>query len=230
MEKSKVIEKLFYYIVTCSYLLLPIGFFVSRNKKKDLVPLFLAIYGLIFFGLLLSYDTLPKEFRKPFQSFYTFLEYAFFAFFFWYNIKNQRFRKLIIILSVLFLLFQIVYFLKTMLIRLDSVPIGVETILLLVYILYFFYEFSQKLNDQYIYNHYCFWISIGVLIYLGGSFFFYILINHLNNDQVQTFGNMTFMAEMIKNILFTVSIFIYSRYPSENTKEKQKSIPYLDLI
>lgn len=219
-----------YKIVTDSYLLLPIVFFVCRNKMKDLIPVFLALYGLLFFGLLLSYDLFPKELKKLYQAFYTYLEYSFFGFFLWHNIKNKKIRNLILILSVLFLLFQIVYFFKTKLIRLDSIPIGIETILILLYILYFFYEFSQKLNGQYIYNHYCFWISIGVLIYLGGSFFFYILINYLNHKQVETFGDLTYLAEIIKNILFTLAIFIYSRYPFENSKEKMKSIPNLDMV
>lgn len=111
----------------------------------------------------------------------------------------------------------------------DSIPIGIETIILLIYILYFFYQFSKNVSTDYIYNHYGFWISVGILIYLGGSFFFFILFDHLSKDQVESFGNMTYVAETIKNILFSVSIFIYSRYPFENKKEKPKTIPFLDL-
>jgi len=113
--------------------------------------------------------------------------------------------------------------------RLDTVPIGIETILVLVYIFFFFFEFSKKLDGSYIYNYYFFWVSVGVLIYLGGSFFFYILIDHLSKEQVETFGNMTFVAEIIKNILFTAAIYIYVRFPSKR-EHKPPSVPYLDMI
>jgi hypothetical protein len=113
---------------------------------------------------------------------------------------------------------------------LDSIPIGIETILLLFYILYFFYQFSKNLSTEYIYNHYVFWVSVGILIYLGGSFFFFILFDHLNKGQVETFGNMTYVAEIIKNILFGLAIFIHSRFHFNKSENKPASVPYLDMI
>jgi hypothetical protein len=65
---------------------------------------------------------------------------------------------------------------------------------------------------------------------LGGSFFFFILFDHLNTTQIAAFGDMTYVAEIIKNILFAVAIFIYARYPFETPKQKPENIPYLDLI
>jgi hypothetical protein len=110
------------------------------------------------------------------------------------------------------------------------VPIGIETILLLIYIIYFFYTFSKRLNSLYIYNHYVFWIAVGILIYLGGSFFFFILIEHLTKEQVDAFGNLTYLAEIIKNILFGLALFIYSRYPFEKPEKNNTSVPFLDMI
>ena len=114
-------------------------------------------------------------------------------------------------------------------VRLDSVPIGIETILVLVYIFFFFYEFSKRPTGNYIYNHYCFWIAVGILIYLGGSFFFYILFNHLNEEEINTFGNITYIAEVIKNVLFVTALFVYDKNPIRIKKEPT-SVPYLDMI
>jgi len=83
---------------------------------------------------------------------------------------------------------------------------------------------------MFIYNHYCFWLAVGILIYLGGSFFFYILIDHLTREQVNTFGNLTFLAEVLKNILFLAAIFIYARYPISKQDKNSSSVPYLDMI
>ena len=219
-----------YLIVTYSYLILPIFFLLFHCKLKDRIPATLGLYGLIFFIFLLKYDDTPKDIRKYIQAFYTFLEYSFFTFIFWYNIRNKVFRFLIPVASVFFIAFQIFFVTTTSFKRLDSIPIGIETILLFVYIFFFFYEFSKQIKDVFIYNHYSFWIAVGIMIYLGGSFFFYILINSLHQSEVDKFGNMTYIAEIIKNLLFALSIYLYKRYPVNNISNHRKNIPNLDMI
>jgi len=177
------------------------------------------------------YEELPKgETRQYAQSTYTFLEYAFFSYIFWYNLRSKAFKNLILILSILFIVFQIAFVTSTTHRRLDSIPVGIETILVFIYIFYFFYEFSKYIKDTFIYNHYPFWIAVGVMIYLGGSFFFYILINTLNQDEVDKFGTMTYVAEIIKNILFAFSIYLYKKYPVNKILNHPKKIPHLDMI
>ena len=230
MVKIQIIEKLFLHIVYFSYLILPLTFLFSKNRKKGFIPITIALYGIVFFLLLQLYQYLPRTTKTIYQSFYTYFEYFVFAFFFWSNIKSKKLKKFILISSVLFFVFQLVYIFTTEVNRLDSIPISIETILLFVYIFFFFYEFSKSLNGSYIYNHYCFWISVGILIYLGGSFFFYILIDHLNREQITTFGNMTFVAEILKNFLFGFSLIIYSKNPTNNNNIKHSNVPYLDMI
>ena len=217
-------------IVTYSYLILPLCFFLFQGKIKDKILLLLAFYGITFFCLIFFHDDIPKDIRKYYQAFYTFLEYAVFTYIFWYNIRNKIFRNFIILVSVLFIFFQIFYVTTTTLNKLDSIPIGIETIFIFIFIFYFFYEYSKNIKDSFIYNHYCFWISVGILIYLGGSFFFYILINQLDSSQIETFGNLTYIAEIIKNLLFAISLFFYKKFPTDNIQNKPPKIPNLDMI
>jgi hypothetical protein len=217
-------------IVKYSYLLFPLCFFLFKGKLKDRFLFVIALYGLILFALLHFYYDVPKGFKKYYQSFYTFLEYAFFTYIFWYNLRNNVAKTVILLASLFFIVFQIVFVISTTHKRLDSIPIGIETILLFVYIFYFFYEFSRQIKDTFIYNHYTFWIAVGVMIYLGGSFFFYILINNLQTDEVDKFGNMTYIAEIIKNLLFAFSIFMYKKYPVNKIHDHPKKIPNLDMI
>lgn len=234
MEKSKIIEELFYYIVAFSYLVLPVSFFFLKNKKRNLLPILLLAYGVVCFCFLFFYEyysaDLPRTTKHYLRAFYTFFEYAAFAFLFWANLRNRLLKNLIVIFSISFLLFQVVYSITSKVQRLDSIPIGIETILILVYIFFFFYEFSKNLTSTYIYNHYCFWIAVGVLIYLGGSLFFYLSINQLSKDERIAFGNFTYVAEIIKNILFALSLFIYGRYSFEKTEKNSSSVPFLDMI
>lgn len=219
-----------YYIVTYSYLILPVAFFLFKNKSKVIVPTTIAIYGIFCFSFLLIFqDYLPDYYKKYFQVGYTFLEYFFFAFIFWYNIRNKSFKTFMVVASILFLLFQVFFITTSSFKRLDSIPIGIETILIFIYIFFFFYEFSKNAKDIFIYNHFTFWIAVGILLYLGGSFFFYMLISNLEENDVTTFGNMTYVAEIIKNLLFAFSIFMYKKYPVNKSHNHLKNIPNLDM-
>ena len=220
-----------YLIVTYSYLLLPIAFLLFKCKIKDRIPITLLVYGIACFGLLFIYDDFPKDIRiKYVQPIYTILEYSFFAYIFLYNIQNKVFKSVIIVASLMFVAFQIFFATSVAYKRLDSTPIGIETILLLIYIFYFFYEFSKQIKNIFIYNHHSFWIAVGIMIYLGGSFFFYILINSLAQSEVDKYGNLTYVAEIIKNFLFIFSIFIYKKFPINKNPDRLKNIPNLDMI
>jgi len=230
LDKVQIIEKLFFYIVAFSYLILPLSFLLTKAKKAEVIPLVLAIYGLVCCAVLSVYFELPKDLKKIHHTVYTSLEYVVFAFIFAYNIQNKQIRKLIFWVSILFLIFQLVFLLMTGYTRLDSLSIGVETILVLIYIFFFFYESAKTTTTQYIYYHYCFWIAVGILIYLGGSFFFYILFEKLTKEQVDTFGNLTYLAEGIKNVLFALAMFMYKKHPMRSFNQKQESVPFLDMI
>jgi hypothetical protein len=227
LEKSKVIENLFYKILEYSYLLLPFSLFFIGKKGKTTIPIILAIYGIVCFCFISFYSDIPRENRKYFKTSYTFFEYAIFTFIFWKNFNAIKIRRIVVFTSILFFIFQITYLLSGKVERLDTVPIGIETILVLTYIIYFFYQYSKKVETNYIYNHYLFWICVGILIYLGGSFFFFILINHLSEEQVVTFGNLTYLAEILKNVLFFTAILVFAK---SFDNKKDNSVPYLDMV
>ena len=217
-------------IVTYSYLILPLYFILSKTKLKDKLMVLLALYGILFFALLSFYQNFESNIpNNYFQGVYTLLEYSFFSYVFWVNTHSKTFKKLIIVVSLLFSLYQFFYITSVKFERLDSISIGIETILVFIYIFYFFYEFSKNTKDVFIYNHYGFWLAVGIMIYLGGSFFFYILINYLDDNEVDKFGQMTYVAEIIKNLLFAFSIYIYKKHPLNKTRNHSRKIPNLDM-
>jgi len=190
----------------------------------------LSIYGVLFFLLLFYFNEIPKEYKLYYQGIYTYVEYLAFASILWYNINSKSLRRLIVICSIFFLIFQLLYVPTQSLKKLDSIPIGIETILIFIYVAFFLFENFQRTTNSNIYNHYCFWICIGILIYLGGSFFFYILINNLSEEQIAAFGTMTYVADIIKNLLFGIALFIYARKSNERFQKKSNTIPFLDMI
>lgn len=154
------------------------------------------------------------------------IEYLFFAFFIFSGLINKKLRLLILVFSIFFIVFQIIFGLTNA--QLDSMSIATETILLFIYIILFFYDHSNNNKTGYIYNHSIFWLSVGILIYLGGSFFFNILINHMTLHEYQSYWHYTYIAEIIKNVLFAVAILITSRQTKINPINRSQ-VPYLDI-
>jgi len=111
--------------------------------------------------------------------------------------------------------------------KFDSIPIAAETLVLSVFAIYFFYEQFKDASSLYIYNHYCFWITIGILLYLCGSLFIYVYADQMTSQQIDQFWFFTYIVEIVKNLLFTVAIIVYSRKPV--FKPKKIDIPYLDI-
>lgn len=177
------------------------------------------------------YDELPKSpiIRRIYYSGYTLIEYLSFAFIFWIIIKNKNFRKFILFLSFLFIVFQIIYYSTVNFKRLDSVPVGLETIIVFIYIIYFLFEEFKNTKNSSLYDNYLFWICIAIMFYLAGSFFFYILANHMDKTEIANYWYLSFNADIIKNILLAISIIIFGK--KFNIKNQgPKTIPYLDII
>ena len=228
MEKSKVIEKLFEHIVVYSYLILPLLYLLIRNKKRD--GAILAVYGIVIYLLLFFYSEFPPEFRKVYHSIFTFFEYSFFALIFYFNLETPRYRKIIPALSIFFVIFQIIHFVLTSAdSRIDSIPIGVESIIIFIYIFLFFLENLNNPGVGYIYNHHCFWISVGLLLYLGGSFFIYILGTTFSEEEFNKYWYLNYIADTIKTLLFAVSFIFLAKKPHNDSNHKAASVPYLDM-
>jgi hypothetical protein len=230
LDKIQTIEKLFNLILILSYLLIPVICLILR--KKDKIFVVLAVYGSIFFCLLLLWDQLPtRDAKILYQYVYTTLEYIFFSYFLWSSIQNVTFKKIIFFLSICFVAFQVTYYLVNNTLRLDTIAIGIETILLLVYIIYFFYEYFNNVKFTSIINHYCFWLSVGILVYLGGTFFFNILAEqHAVQNFIDDYWYFTYLADTLKNILFIAAIFVAIKYRNNFIKPEMKNVPYLDMI
>jgi hypothetical protein len=222
------VENLFFYILLYSFLLPVLSFIVFLNKLRfKRVAIVITSYSLIIF-LFLFFDDFLSHYKKIYATFYTTVEYSCFSYIIGQVIQNRTFRKIILFLSLIFILFEALYFYMGNFHRIDSVPIGIETILILIYTFYLFYEQFQTLENVYIYNNYWFWLVIGILFYLGSSFFFNILANRYL-ETAQKWWFLTWIFETIKNVLFVVGITYLSKKQSDNDKNSA-SIPYLDMM
>lgn len=171
----------------------------------------------MFFFILKFDDYLPKT--KLYFTLYTFIEYCFFASVLYMNIENKKFRILIRLLSLCFFCFQIFYYINTgnNVKPIDTIPIGFEAILILVYSFYFFFEQLKKISSL-IYENFFFWSSIGMVLYLAGTFFIYILSNNISSKELHNYWFITYAFDIIKNTFFVISLFTFLGQRKKNTK------------
>lgn len=126
-------------------------------------------------------------------------------------------RRFIVYAAIGFVLFFIVYtyVLPHSVKYIDSVPIGVETILLLTFSFYYLYEQTNDTTTMFIYSKSTFWVILGIVLYLAGSFFIYIFADTVDPKEIRHFWFVTNILSILKNIFFCIAIYIHSRPPKE---------------
>ena len=100
------------------------------------------------------------------------------------------------------------YFVLALRPKLDSFPIGIETILIFIFSFFYFFEQMNDTTNLFIYSKPSFWSVLGILLYLSGSFFIYIFANQISAKELSKYWTITNIASIVKNMLFVVAIFI----------------------
>ncbi len=227
---AKTIEYLFFNLVYFFDLLI-IGLVIYLSTKRNFEKpyWFIALYCFVNSAINFSATTLslPQKVDYYLFGFYTIFEYSVFAYFIFFSIYSPFFKKLIKAFSVFFAVFIFFYYVFGSVQSIDSIPIGIETILILIYSFYYFYE---QMNDftttTFIYNKPAFWIIVGLMLYLGGSFFIYIFANQVESQVLDPYWFLTYLFYIIKNILFFIGIMFYAKQSKNPHPAKLR--PYLN--
>lgn len=227
MAKTKSIENFFNNLDFYSNFL-PVLFFLFYFKKSRGIRVFWLIVIYDLYSYLANLGLLYLD-RSPMRiflySFFTLAEYLLFSFILFYLIESKIFKKLILIIGLCFIAFITPYNLLVKIRGIDSIPIGIETLLILIFSFLYFYE---QMNDEttYVYNKFSFWIVFGMMIYLSGSFFIYIYGSHLPNEKdIASYWIVTNIVSVLKNIFFTIAIVIHAR----SAKKTKKPADYLSI-
>jgi hypothetical protein len=221
---TKTIEDLFFYGVFAAdlFVIFQIVLFVRPISFTKVLWL-ISVYCF-----LNSLSNIITTYYSPNSSFiilvlFTTIEYIIFALIFSLIIENKLFKKIILVLSILFLVFTIINIPFGRNKSFDSLSIGIETIFIMIYAFYYLYEQMNNLTDSFIYNRYHFWVAIGILIYLGGSFFIYIFADKVDSHILDDYWFLTYVFYIIKNIFFAIGI---SNLISVKKKENKKINSY----
>jgi len=157
-------------------------------------------------------------------STFTLLEYLAFSYFLWCNIKSRNFKLFIIVTSILFLIFTTTYNIITNFQNIDSIPIGIEAIIIFIYSFYFLYEQMNDTSQLFIYNKFQFWIVLGILIYLAGSFFIFIFASRMTKKMLDYYWQVTNCFYALMNVMFIIGFYNKVR---KNRDRIKKVTPFI---
>ena len=216
MAKTNIIENLFSYLAISSAFL-PILIFVFHwHKCSPSRQLWIIVLYAFFVDFLLSYavDFFPhKTVKITLYASYTFFEYIAFGYFLFLHIKNKKFKRTLLVVSGVFLFFLTIYDLTVKFRRIDSIPIGIEAILLILFSCYYLYEELLDSTTLFIYLKPTFWIVFGIILYLAGNFFIYIYAESLSRVEGEKYWYITNIFSIIKNIFFCIAILLHTKPP-----------------
>src|SRR5215217_9457945 len=131
---TKTIENLFILLANYSNFLPIIIFLLFFKFLKSEKSIILIVVSCIIFALLDWMSTVMTGILKIIAySAFSFFEYFFFSAFLFFHLKRKTSKNFVKIGSVAFLLLLGMYYTVFKMKNIDSVPIGVETLLIMLY-------------------------------------------------------------------------------------------------
>ena len=214
-------------ILIYSFLLPIIVYLILRKRiQNDKRMLVLVFYSISIFIFLFFEFPIEKGLKN---TLYTITEFLFFSTLIYQQLKTQRNKSILIFLAIVCIVIQVIHFLTVKKVRLDSIPIGIETILIFFFTFLYFQEQLKKSDQFFINKNYFTWIAIGILVYLGGCFFIYLLANNLTYHELIQYWKFTYIVELIKNALFIIAMFLFAKEQSKVNGTSKNPLPNLDF-
>lgn len=144
---------------------------------------------------------------------FTLIETSFFSLFFYFALDKKSYKRAVQYLAIIFSISMVFYYLMVYYYmgnppRLDSIPIAIETLLMICFLLMYLYEQINDTTTLFIYTKSTFWIAIGIMLYLAGSLFIYIFTNMISLDDVSRYWMFTNIFAVIKNLMFAIGIYV----------------------
>ena len=174
----------------------------------------------IFIGLnlLTSYILKDVELFLVVMKLFNIFEFTVIAFFIYNVLKAPLFRKVVLYSIVPFILYAIIDYFANDRFKFNNHSNIVGALLIIIFIVYFFYEKMNTVVMYPLYQSTNFWICVGLLLYFAGSFFFVLFIKSTVDKVLMT--SIYALVVIVKNILLSLSLFA-SEEPDNNDNSLQ---------
>ena len=195
-------------------LLAPILLYFFRKSKKDTTRWVLFLFCFFVFAHALVSALLTviskKSYAEAFNILFIPVEFIVITYFFYKALNYEIHKKLMLLLSIIFLtglLVKMVLFPEN---EFDSILNGVESVLVILYSLLFFYEQLRYPKLLFIYSQPVFWGVSGFFLFFSTSFFVFIFRETLWSERlfIYQYFYIHALAGILRNVLFTMGMLI----------------------
>jgi len=214
-------------IIAFSYILPIVCFlvFCLKNTKKELWVIFFYIIlslGFDFFRFLLHLEN--ETVYSIVNGIFTICEYTIFAYFFFTVINTPITKKILAIVSIIMFLLIVIIFISSNKRNFDSASASIESITIIVFSLIYLFRQINQPQEHFIFLSPNFWVVLGILIYMSGTLFLFIMASNLSDTELQKYWIIINISNAITNIIFCIA-FLVNRFAAPNPSAEK---PYKD--
>lgn len=175
-----------------------------------------TIAVLIIIGFVTRYGFESFETYYLITRFYNVIEFSLLAYLFYLHIKNKIVKNVLLFSILPFTIFALYDYFTASKPALPFLPLIFEYLILLIFIIYFFFEVLQETVVEPIYHKSIFWISVAFILNFSGNFFLLLSsVNSFDNEAFRdTFTIIYSTVTILKNVLLCIAV-----YTKENKNE-----------
>jgi len=222
-------EKVFFYlsnILNILPILCFLIYFKDTKKAKSLWIIFL--YSLFAISTFVLYLFKEDNLTIHFYLLIYLIEFISFCLVIFFFLEFKNFKLIILLLAFFLSISFIVYISTTKSDPYDPILIGSKGIFLILFSFLFFYERIQSISPTKFSTDFRFWGVFGILIYIAGSFLFFVFFTSYKNQLIK-FAPLIYTFYALKSIFFAYSMISYIKYNDQNKNSVISNIPNLDF-
>lgn len=161
-----------------------------------------------------------SQIKFYFFSFFTVVEYTLFSIFLYFNFKSKKIKKLILFVLPLFYIIVLYYiFNRDQSNNFDAIPASLESILIIIFCVIFFFEQIRDMEVSFIYSSKTFWIIVAILIYMAATFFLFVSAEFVSQQERRSYWFINSISNILKNVLLAIA-FIIPNYKPRPLEER----------
>ncbi len=198
--------------------LIPILFYLlflrKRNDKRVLVFFIYCIYSFVTDIAIFSLGAkgvLTDNTYNIILGLFTVIEFSTFCLFFYFTFENRLTKRIVFSLIPLFFIITVSSFIykRENPNNLDNITLTFQAIIFMALCLSFLFSQIKSPTSFFIYTTFEFWVVTGILIYLSGTFFIYLLSASLTREEINDFWFINTIFNIQRNIFITLGFYFY---------------------
>jgi len=195
-------------LIFLSYLLCITFFlvFCVRRPKRELYIIFIyIIYSLVFDLVRTSVSNV--KFAFLISSLFTIGELSICSYYFYLIIHSPVLKRIILAVSCIALVIITVILIRSEKKGFDSFPASLESVTFILYSIIYFFEQINRPQQIFIYSSPNFWIVLGIMVYMSGTLFLFIIANNLSENELNKYWIINNISNLITNLSFSIAFF-----------------------